>query len=495
MKGNILRMLNESEKRRIVGMHTSHKNQKLDDEAKRLSKLFGYRINESAIRGYLITEAVGGPPGALSETAEMTAQIDMFLRFDSMPGVVNTIKDTLDGSGALCNITSDKMARLLFYGLVKSQIANRINQSVFKFAPNMAMKWIMKRVPNLGASVEELNKSEEIRDIANNIIDNVSVEFVSQLSTYRIAQLNKGKTGGVLTKGVITPNGFVNFSDGRESKLEDIVMYLNSYNLSNCAAIWGSDRVNEQYYYDVAGGVDTDGPAKGQFNAMKIYSENMDNLAIDIFCTKDVTEQTAQTTGSMKAGYTVVKEGDRVVLPFTEAYEPGKVGPTEKTLKDAVEALNKIFADKNLELTGVEIQGTADVKAFNAMSNTQFAEQYNVAVTDVPPTNLIPAKVDEKTVITTQNRLTSGNAWLAYQRGKLYADALKKQLPNMPDPVVSGLITAAGTREVRILLNIKKKDENIVVPAEYIMKTIGTDTSTTDLAGQYKIRQCYPYFI
>lgn len=58
MKGNILRMLNESEKRRIVGMHTSHKNQKLDDEAKRLSKLFGYRINESAIRGYLITESL-----------------------------------------------------------------------------------------------------------------------------------------------------------------------------------------------------------------------------------------------------------------------------------------------------------------------------------------------------------------------------------------------------------------------------------------------------
>lgn len=55
MKLNILK---ESEKKRIAEMHTSHKNKKLDDEARKLSKLFGYTINESAIRGYLINEGI-----------------------------------------------------------------------------------------------------------------------------------------------------------------------------------------------------------------------------------------------------------------------------------------------------------------------------------------------------------------------------------------------------------------------------------------------------
>ena len=147
-----------------------------------------------------------------------------------------------------------------------------------------------------------------------------------------------------------------------------------------------------------------------------------------------------------------------------------------------------------MELTGIEVQGTADTAAFQNMSNTDFAKKYGVDVTDVPATNLISGAPAEGEVITNANRLSSGNAWLAYQRGKLYGEALKGQLSNIPEPKVSGVITKPGVRQVNIILNIKKRDENIVVPPEYIMKTIGTDASTTDLAGQYKIRQCFPKF-
>jgi hypothetical protein len=495
MKGNILRMLNESEKKRIVGMHTSHKNQKLDDEAERLSKLFGYRINESAIRGYLITEAIGGEANDLTEDADMTIQIDAFLKFDSMSGVYKGIVNGLNGAGALFNIPVEKAARLLFYGIVKSNIAQYIKGvPILKVAPKVVSNFLAKQAGKL--SVEEigdLTTNQRINEIANNISATAGANFTSKLSgAWDIAQLNKGENGGVLTVGVITSTGRPEGAEpGQESNLEDIVRYFNTFNISYCSAIWGDKGANQQYYNTLSSAIEDD----GSLDITRLYEPDISNGMIDLFGTKDKSSQTAKTTGGMTKGYTIVKTGAGLpAIVIDEAYKPGEVGPTSGTLTEAVDGLNKIFADKSLELTGIEIQGTADVAAFKPATSEAFAALYNVSASDVPPTNLIPAAPKQGTIITTENRLSSGNAWLAYQRGKLYAEALKGKVTNMPEPTITGIITASGKREVNIILNVKKRDENIIVPPEYIMKTVGKATSTTDLAGQLKIMQCWTSF-
>jgi hypothetical protein len=360
-------------------------------------------------------------------------------------------------------------------------------------APKIVSNFLAKQAGKL--SIEEigdLTTNQRINEIANNISATAGANFTSKLSgAWDIAQLNKGENGGVLTIGEITPEGRIGQEPGTESKLEDIVTYFNTFNISYCSAIWGDKGANQQYYKTLSSCIDDE----GNLDIAQVYEGDISNGMIDLFGTKDVTAQTAKTTGGMTKGYTIVKTGAGLpAIVIDEAYKPGEVGPTSGTLTEAIDGLNKIFADKSLELTGIEIQGTADVAAFKPATSEAFAALYNVSASDVPPTNLIPAAPKQGTIITTENRLSSGNAWLAYQRGKLYAEALKGKVANMPEPTISGIITASGKREVNIILNVKKRDENIIVPPEYIMKTVGKATSTTDLAGQLKIMQCWTSF-
>ena len=190
MKGNILK---ESEKKRITEMHTSHKNQKLDDEARRLSKLFGYTINESVIRGYLINEGIS--------IVDTHSQYKDFIK-NNFPQTFQTF-------------------------------VVRFNRMQMK--TSVSIEDLVVTMMACALEIPQINKPEKRDDFSDEEIREIDVQVYkyinATLSPENTLQLNADPSDRtkVYTGGQFTDRGFIPGETSKQT-IEEIVQFVNDYN-------------------------------------------------------------------------------------------------------------------------------------------------------------------------------------------------------------------------------------------------------------------------
>lgn len=206
MKLNILK---ESEKKRIAEMHTSHKNKKLDDEARKLSKLFGYTINESAIRGYLINEGI--------------SIVDTHLQYKDF--IKNNFPQTFQNFVVRFNRMQMKTS-VPIEDLVVTMMA-------------CALEIPVLNKPELRDDFSDEEKRKVDVDINNSVNNRGSMVSTLQLNA------DPSDNTKVYTGGQFTDRGF---TPGETSKqtIEEIVQFVNDYNAQRlCSSLLQGDSTTE----------------------------------------------------------------------------------------------------------------------------------------------------------------------------------------------------------------------------------------------------------
>ena len=481
MKGNILRMLNESEKRRIVGMHTSHKNQKLDDEAKRLSKLFGFRINESAIRGHLINEEVAGGNAVIPAMSENDKTFYSYLaQFDVMQTCRTTVAQNLDNLGVLFNIPTTKAADLIILGYFKN--AARMNSGLFSN--------IYKRIAK-GKNV----KDDKLEKVMQAVKDAIFTEWATsgQLGDVQGEYqffADPNDQNKIITQGVITPSSAPTSGNRESSSIVDVVKYVNSYNLGRCSMIF--DNASNNMITDPYISSQKDG---GEFILSDSTSDNATFGYIYLWGIAGFQAISGAVLKATKIPESVIPGPDEKIK-INNAYTAGQLGPVAAKVKEVADTFKAFIAQEWIPQS-VEITGTADSVPFKAGYNeTKFKAQYGIG-TEVGADKLpkVYEGAGEEGEYDKTNYTSSANAWLAYTRGQYFYDELVKQVPELQNvPVtIKGMIdlSEAGTRTIFGKIQLKKGD--IIKPATEVISLVGgSAASSTDLSKYAKCIVYYP---
>lgn len=479
MKGNILRMLNESEKRRIVGMHTSHKNQKLDDEAKRLSKLFGYRINESAIRGYLITEAVTLTAANIPAPPQKAYNVlSVIINEPAISAAIETIAATLTSLGIIFNtIDSKEAAQYIFCGYINLATAKNSNLFV-DFAKRIADQKV-KNQDKLTTMLDRLGEAIKGEWISGEMDFDGTYDF----------KVNPSNPSEVMTMGTIDAVNGANQFNPASSSLVNIVKYVNSYNLIRCKAIF-PNADNSMIEYPVFRDK-TDRNVPGYLDFQMSEWKAQDRLYIWLW---GLTNYKATKGGTLKVTKVPasVKVGDIGYYEIDEAFAAGQLGPIDKAVTDAATAL-KAMVDDGMTIESISVMGTADGTPFKSDFNQKKFLAMFPGTTDLPqvyPGAGQPGEYDDS------NYTSSANSWLAYNRGKNFVTKLTEKLSSMgvnlgATPVVKGRVDPLRNAKRMVLMDVvhKKKDE--IIPAQTFINVVGGQAGSSEDIGQYA--QCNVY--
>jgi hypothetical protein len=385
-----------------------------------------------------------------------------------------TIVETLNNLKILFNVSTEEAADYLLVGYLRKEF-NR--KGLYKKYARKDAKW-------------EKDAEEILNSIHAKIDDNFTEDSIKSELTATV-KLNQGadpKTkelaeGKVLTKGEIT-NMSIDGSNTQLSATTDIAKYLNTFNLANHPTIVTNN--NAQY-----SGISID--SNGAVALSDDYSAGSTQEAyIYLFALADYTPPTSKTVAKYTPPFTVTTPGAQTIAEVKDAFEVLDVVPKPDKLNEVIEFIDKV--DETGIITKIEVIGGASTEAVAGQTAAGWATKYGVTVDKLPADNVLNgAGVVGKVV----NPKASGNAWLAMERGTRFANAIKVD-PRGPDitPIISAEIgaDAANSRFVKIVLEVKAKDNGTIVPGAWVVNTMAQIGQSSELGGGYTINIYFPDF-
>jgi hypothetical protein len=223
MKGNVTRLLNESEKNRIISMHKGASNKKLISETQRLSELFGFkvRLNED------VTIKQSETTSMANNLANFTTAALAYTVNGQVPTLIANMKTAYDSYSSLFDS----------YGLKFSIVDNEIAKKAL-----FLKQGILPVVYKKDNRIERLIKAGETQKALNLFIKKNNEIDTNEFKTYVVVddKVQIPMAGDkVLTWGNVTPNTIVNDDQaGLTSSFNDVILFCNNASLSYDMLYW-----------------------------------------------------------------------------------------------------------------------------------------------------------------------------------------------------------------------------------------------------------------
>jgi len=328
-----------------------------------------------------------------------------------------------------------------------------------------------------------------LTEIESKINANFGPEGIAAWAMEEIT-LNQGKDpktgqlaeGQVLARGSITIGGGIEGANNQLISTVDLAKYLNTYNLSHHPKIVnGKDSGYSSVPIDKNGAV----------NLRDGFETNV-GADIDLYALADYTPPKSGTVTKYVPPFTITSPGAQTIAEVKNAFEVLDVVPIDAKIREVQDFIQNID-DTGSKISKIEIIGGASTEAVSGATQAAWATKYGVAADTLPPDNVINGTGTAGKVTDPK---ASGNAWLASERAKRFAERLSRSTPLMDGvtPVISAEIgtDAANSRFVKIVFEVQAKDTGTVVPGKWLVDTIATIASSNDLGGGFKLKRYYP---
>jgi outer membrane protein OmpA-like peptidoglycan-associated protein len=223
MKGNVTRLLNESEKNRIISMHKGASNKKLISETQRLSELFGFkvRLNED------VTIKQSETTSMANNLANFTTAALAYTVNGQVPTLIANMKTAYDSYSSLFDS----------YGLKFSIVDNEIAKKAL-----FLKQGILPPLYKKDTRIEKLIKQGETQKALG-----LFIKKNNEIDTrgFKVNVVVEGKVqipmagDKVLTWGNVTPNTITNDGQyGLSSSFNDVMLFCNNAALSYDVLLW-----------------------------------------------------------------------------------------------------------------------------------------------------------------------------------------------------------------------------------------------------------------
>lgn len=273
----------------------------------------------------------------------------------------------------------------------------------------------------------------------------------------------------VATLGEVTAAAGVSGDYQTGSDYNELVTYLNTYNLMNILATKWTGQGPQQYYIN-------------QSDIDKTGYLDLQNYAL--FTQAEAVFYATQKIGVSKAGKTINKSkfipvaGEKQSIPIPkDTFAAGKVAVTDASFQPVIDALTGFqqdpnFGGKGWKITGIQVDTAAslgepvqspDVAAFSTLTGVSAADLQAAGITDAnvkDPKGLSagPAKPGR-----------SGQDFLAITRANNIKAKLEAKFAGIP--VTTNPQLAAGTSDARfgsVTFTVQGPNQEISIPAEMI---------------------------
>jgi hypothetical protein len=411
-----------------------------------------------------------------------------------------SILQFLKANEILFNISQEEAADWILLGYIRLYAGNNWLRQ-----PKIDGKWIERVKKDLikwGSILNQISEKVE----TNMAIDNID------WTEYQFNQNAKNKNN-INTLGKITVAG-LDQSIGQapsDSNLEEVCKYVNTYNLVNNVFVSWETSTGYEYgmpeivndknsstngYLDFKGGTFVDMSARK--NKIIKSGTTIDNETDDIYFWSlkgykpDITKTSSAVTPEKK----IVIVGNKLEPdPIEAKYAPLMYMPAADSLNQLLEVLTS--AQKVGTITDLVVYGSASTETIN-MGNAKQAETLlmkwrgekqpganNMLVNELPLDAVINGA---GAVGVVKDPKASGNAFLATLRANQIATFLSSKGFTVSQKIAQITSGTDAARFIKVSFNVKQPDNNTIIPAQTVLKTVESLGGTKDYAAIFKCK-------